>query len=57
MGYKGLGHDYVAGWVYISAVFGENVSPPAGLTGAAIGGIIAQKSLERTFDILDGVDD
>lgn len=43
--------------MYTPVVLGVTISPPTGLAGAAIGGIIAQKSLERIFDLMDGVND
>ncbi|MCO7522676.1 DUF637 domain-containing protein, partial [Pseudomonas sp. 1] len=52
-GYKGPGHDYVAGWVYTPAVLGTAISPPAGLAGAAMGGVIgggANISYQLTSD-------
>ncbi|HEK1771161.1 TPA: DUF637 domain-containing protein, partial [Pseudomonas putida] len=59
-GYKGPGHDYVAGWVYTPAVLGATISPPAGLAGAAMGGVIGgganisyQLSTDKPFSYVD----
>ncbi|UVL17845.1 hypothetical protein LOY44_17790 [Pseudomonas sp. B21-044] len=59
-GYKGPGHDYVAGWVYTPAVLGTAISPPAGLAGAAMGGVIGgganisyQLTTDKPFSYVD----
>lgn len=59
-GYKGPGHDYVAGWVYTPAALGTVISPPAGLAGTAMGGVIGgganisyQLSTDKPFSYVD----